>query len=180
MDLLERGLRGMGVRLIRIDGSTAPQKRYVDTAQMKMHTTITWLTCTPHRHELQTQFQTDVATHAALLSITACAMGLNLTAASVACFAELHWVPGTLFQVRCYVYIYSCWCWMGPVGWLGYVLCHSSITRNRNIYTGRGPHPPARADGQQRALQVPHLRRVRACIYTHIYIHTYTLISVYR
>ncbi len=27
MELLERGLRGMGVNLIRIDGSTPPQKR---------------------------------------------------------------------------------------------------------------------------------------------------------
>lgn len=73
------------------------------------------------RHELQTQFQSDPATHAALLSITACAMGLNLTAASVACFAELHWIPGTLFQARSRVIVYV---WCG--GWL---VRSSALTR---------------------------------------------------
>jgi SNF2 family DNA or RNA helicase len=51
------------------------------------------------RHDLQTQFQDDPNTHAAVLSITACGVGLNLTSASIAVFVELHWVPGQIFQV---------------------------------------------------------------------------------
>ena len=46
------------------------------------------------------QFQQDPEIRAAVLSITACALGLNLTAASVAVFVELYWVPGVIFQVN--------------------------------------------------------------------------------
>lgn len=54
--------------------------------------------------------QTDVA----LLSVTACGTGVNLTRASVALFAELHWSPGAVLQaedrihrsVNCNIYTY--------------------------------------------------------------------------
>lgn len=51
------------------------------------------------RHEYQERFQRDPDVHVAVLSITACAQGLNLTSAALAVFAELYWVPGTVFQV---------------------------------------------------------------------------------
>jgi hypothetical protein len=53
----------------------------------------------PNSYEAQERFQNDPSVHVALLSITACNMGLNLTSAAIAVFAELHWVPGTVFQV---------------------------------------------------------------------------------
>ncbi len=40
--------------------------------------------------------QTDVA----LLSITACGTGLNLTRANVALFGELYWSPGVVLQAE--------------------------------------------------------------------------------
>ena len=40
--------------------------------------------------------QTDVA----LLSLTACSTGLNLTRANVALFAELGWSPGVVLQAE--------------------------------------------------------------------------------
>ena len=40
--------------------------------------------------------QTDVA----LLAITACGTGLNLTRANVALFAELYWSPGAVLQAE--------------------------------------------------------------------------------
>lgn len=36
----------------------------------------------------------------ALLSITACSHGLNLTEAGTVVFAELYWVPGTIVQAE--------------------------------------------------------------------------------
>lgn len=36
----------------------------------------------------------------ALLSITACSHGLNLTQAGTVVFAELYWVPGTIIQAE--------------------------------------------------------------------------------
>jgi len=58
---------------------------------------ILWLLV--DRFQAMKQFQENPEIRAAVLSITACAMGLNLTAASVAIFVELFWVPGIMFQV---------------------------------------------------------------------------------
>ena len=50
------------------------------------------------------KFQTCGSVRVALLSITAAGVGLTLTAASTALFAELHWTPGVLAQAedRCH------------------------------------------------------------------------------
>lgn len=46
------------------------------------------------------RFQADANCRVGLLSITACGTGLNLTAAGMVVFAELHWVPGNLLQAE--------------------------------------------------------------------------------
>ena len=46
------------------------------------------------------KFQTSKHIRVAVLSMTAAGVGLTLTAASTVMFAELHWTPGVLAQVR--------------------------------------------------------------------------------
>ncbi|PFH31296.1 SWI2/SNF2-containing protein [Besnoitia besnoiti] len=65
-------------RLVRIDGRTPQDKREL----------------------LVKEFQTSPACQVALLSITACGHGLNLTAAGTVVFAELYWVPGQMIQAE--------------------------------------------------------------------------------
>ena len=80
MDGIEEVLAKMCINHIRIDGSTPNE----------------------HRQEACHEFQTTTDCRVALLSITACATGLNLTAASTVVFAELFWNPGILSQVLHY------------------------------------------------------------------------------
>ena len=47
-----------------------------------------------------TRFQQDSKCKAALLSVTSCAEGITLTAASVVIFCELYWVPGLMEQAE--------------------------------------------------------------------------------
>ncbi|KAH7649056.1 hypothetical protein FG379_001645 [Cryptosporidium bovis] len=67
---------------IRIDGKTSGTKR----------------------EEYVKEFQSNTNCKIALLSITACGQGLNLTSAGTVIFAELYWVPGTMLQAedRCH------------------------------------------------------------------------------
>lgn len=78
MDALQQTLEKQRAKFIRIDGSTASHKReeYVD------------------------RFRGDSSVQVALLSITACATGLNLQCCSTVVFAELHWTPGVLLQAE--------------------------------------------------------------------------------
>ena len=78
MDALEDCLRDCGVVYIRVDGDATQSKR--DT--------------------LIRQFQNDSDTDIALLSVTACGTGLNLTSASIAVFAELSWSHGSILQAE--------------------------------------------------------------------------------
>lgn len=45
-------------------------------------------------------FQTDASVRVAIMAITAAGQGISLTAARVAVFGELHWVPGKLIQAE--------------------------------------------------------------------------------
>ncbi|KAH8584082.1 HARP like SWI SNF ATpase [Cryptosporidium sp. chipmunk genotype I] len=56
------------------------------------------------REEYVKEFQNNENCKVALLSITACGQGLNLTSAGTVIFAELYWVPGTMLQAedRCH------------------------------------------------------------------------------
>lgn len=63
---------------IRIDGATPPQTRMNACCE----------------------FQTKTTYKAAILSITAAGVGINLTAASTVVFAETYWNPGVLAQVN--------------------------------------------------------------------------------
>jgi SWI/SNF-related matrix-associated actin-dependent regulator 1 of chromatin subfamily A len=74
LDGLEQGLASQQVKLIRLDGSNSYDERHAAVAR----------------------FQKDDTVQVALLSMTACGVGLTLTAASTVVFAELHWNPGTL------------------------------------------------------------------------------------
>ncbi|OTF71458.1 SWI/SNF subfamily A-like protein [Euroglyphus maynei] len=78
MDGVDIMLRKNLINFIRIDGSTAPKDR----------------------QEACDTFQKDSNFRVALLSLTACATGLNLTAASMVIFTELYWTPGVLAQAE--------------------------------------------------------------------------------
>lgn len=78
MDTLESFLRSRQIGYIRVDGRTTSAKR----------------------GELIRTFQTDAAMEVALLSITSCGTGLNLTVANLAIFAELYWTPGVVLQAE--------------------------------------------------------------------------------
>ena len=80
MDGIEEMLNQNKINHIRIDGSTPPKVR----------------------QEACDVFQTNDRFRIALLSLTACATGLNLTAASLVVFTEVYWNPGVLAQVRSY------------------------------------------------------------------------------
>ncbi|CAN0023275.1 unnamed protein product, partial [Ectocarpus sp. 12 AP-2014] len=79
MDALERGLDEIGVCSVRIDGSTAQQKK---------------------RQPIVDRFQGSASVSVILLSITAAGVGITLTAASCAVFAELYWTPGSMAQAE--------------------------------------------------------------------------------
>ncbi|VWU48171.1 DNA helicase, putative [Hepatocystis sp. ex Piliocolobus tephrosceles] len=52
------------------------------------------------REEYIKKFQSDESVKIALLSLTACGVGLNLTAANTVVFGELYWVPGQIIQAE--------------------------------------------------------------------------------
>ncbi|XP_054168662.1 SWI/SNF-related matrix-associated actin-dependent regulator of chromatin subfamily A-like protein 1 [Oppia nitens] len=78
MDGIQEMLAQKRINHIRIDGSTSAFDR----------------------QEACKQFQEVLKCRVALLSITACATGLNLTSASVVVFAEIFWNPGILSQAE--------------------------------------------------------------------------------
>lgn len=78
MDELEEFLKEKNVSYIRVDGTTSMDKR----------------------EEYIKRFQQDETVKIALLSITACGTGLNLTAANTVVFGELYWVPGQMIQAE--------------------------------------------------------------------------------
>lgn len=85
MNCIENMLHENKISHIRIDGSTPPRERA----------------------EACRLFQEQPQFKVALLSITACATGLNLTAAKLVIFAEAYWNPGVLVQV-CLFRIVQC------------------------------------------------------------------------
>ena len=78
LDAMMLHLAKRKLKSIRIDGETPQQTRQT----------------------LCTQFQTDVATRFAVLSITAAGVGLTLHAAQTVVFFELFWNPGQLLQAE--------------------------------------------------------------------------------
>lgn len=78
MNAIEAFLREEEVGYIRIDGTVNDKKRA----------------------EMVERFQEDDVTIVALLSITACGTGLNLTRANVVLFAELFWSTGGVLQAE--------------------------------------------------------------------------------
>jgi hypothetical protein len=78
MNALEDCFREFEVSFIRVDGEVTQAKR----------------------DALIRQFQEDDATDIALLSVTSCGVGLNLTRASIAVFAELSWSHGSILQAE--------------------------------------------------------------------------------
>lgn len=78
LDAIESCARRKGVGYIRVDGTVTGSSR----------------------SSLISRFQTDPEIDVAILSITACGTGLNLTCANVALFAELHWSVGYMLQAE--------------------------------------------------------------------------------
>lgn len=77
LDGIQEMLNKKKINHIRIDGSTNAKAR----------------------QEACEVFQSKESFKVALLSITACATGLNLTSSSMVIFAEIYWNPGILAQV---------------------------------------------------------------------------------
>ncbi|CAD7939055.1 unnamed protein product [Amoebophrya sp. A25] len=78
LDSVDEKLRDLKMGFIRIDGAT-PQDQ---------------------RGTLVHEFQNNPAVRFAVLSITACGVGLTLTASDHVVFAELYWVPGQMIQAE--------------------------------------------------------------------------------
>lgn len=78
MDALESFLKEQNVTYIRVDGKTSKKAKF----------------------ESIQKFQEDNETLVALLSITACGTGLNLTRANVSLFAEFCWSLGNITQAE--------------------------------------------------------------------------------
>jgi hypothetical protein len=78
MQKIEELLLKATVNYIRIDGRTPAVKKA----------------------KLIDKFTNDESVDIALLSITACGTGLNLTVANIAVFAELYWTPGNILQAE--------------------------------------------------------------------------------
>jgi SNF2 family DNA or RNA helicase len=78
LDAIEGCVRRKGVGYVRVDGTVTGAARAT----------------------LISRFQKDPEIDLAILSITACGTGLNLTCANVALFAELHWSVGYMLQAE--------------------------------------------------------------------------------
>jgi SNF2 family DNA or RNA helicase len=78
LDAIEGCVRRKGVGYVRVDGTVTGAARAT----------------------LISRFQKDPEVDLAILSITACGTGLNLTCANVALFAELHWSVGYMLQAE--------------------------------------------------------------------------------
>ena len=52
------------------------------------------------RHEAVRKFQMDTECLVAILSLTSCNTGINLTAASTVVFAEMNWTPSVMVQAE--------------------------------------------------------------------------------
>jgi SWI/SNF-related matrix-associated actin-dependent regulator of chromatin subfamily A-like protein 1 len=78
LDKIESRCKALGLKYIRIDGTTEEAERA----------------------ELVRRFQTDETIQVAILSILVAGVGITLTAASTAIFAELQWAPGMLDQAE--------------------------------------------------------------------------------
>ncbi|OAG30158.1 SWI/SNF-related matrix-associated actin-dependent regulator of chromatin subfamily A-like protein 1 [Nematocida displodere] len=78
VDFLSAIFAGFSDRAIKIDGSTPTAKR----------------------SQILNQFKTDPKIDVAVLSLTTCSAGLNLTCANIVIFAELFWTPGDIFQAE--------------------------------------------------------------------------------
>eukprot|EP01038_Epipyxis_sp_PR26KG_P009322 gene9322-12559_t len=78
LDAIEDCLKELQVDYVRIDGKT--------TSNQKIN--------------LIQKFQEDDQTDVALLGITSCGTGLNLTRANIALFGELYWSPGVVLQAE--------------------------------------------------------------------------------
>ena len=76
----------------------ALRKALDQPAEQLIH--ITGLTSNSKRDELLARFKTERRCRFALLSLTACSQGLNLTEASTCVFAELCWTPAMIDQAE--------------------------------------------------------------------------------
>lgn len=82
LNSIEQILISSGLGFIRIDGKTNGKKK----------------------NNLLKEFKENSQISVALLSITACGTGLNLTVAKKAIFAELYWSPGVVLQAEDRIY----------------------------------------------------------------------------
>jgi len=99
MDALEDGIKEMGIQMIRVDGSVGQKKRHELIKSFQTKPQISGIF--KIRDFLEIDYDGILFIVVALLGIMACGVGVTLTAASVAIFAELYWTPGLLLIKSC-------------------------------------------------------------------------------
>ncbi|CEM25172.1 unnamed protein product [Vitrella brassicaformis CCMP3155] len=76
------------------------EKKCIKTLKMEGYIRVDGTVSSKAREDRIKKFRTDSKCKVALLSMTACGTGLNLTEAGTVVFAELYWVPGTILQAE--------------------------------------------------------------------------------
>uniref|UniRef100_A0A3B0N253 DEAD-box family helicase, putative n=1 Tax=Theileria annulata TaxID=5874 RepID=A0A3B0N253_THEAN len=100
MDAIEDTLKSKKVGYIRIDGSTKINDRARLVNLFQNNSTSNESKSDAKANKVEGDDSPNNGVRVALLSLTSCGVGLNLTSSSTVIFAELYWVPGMLLQAE--------------------------------------------------------------------------------
>ncbi|XP_953510.1 DEAD-box family helicase, putative [Theileria annulata] len=100
MDAIEDTLKSKKVGYIRIDGSTKINDRARLVNLFQNNSASNESKSDAKANKVEGDDSPNNGVRVALLSLTSCGVGLNLTSSSTVIFAELYWVPGVLLQAE--------------------------------------------------------------------------------